>query len=127
MSLDRYSPLTRRLFEDPAHRADSAGAPPGAESVYVDTQGVRLRLNGVGSNGRIERLTFRAFGCPHFLAACEWLCQSLEGKETGALESLKPAEIMQTLSLPVEKTGRILVLEDAAKALHACLAEPSSP
>ncbi len=121
MAGDPYNPLTRELFADPAHAASEAGEPAEGASVYLDRQGVRLRLNGRAENGRILALSFRAYGCPHVVAACEWLCRSLEGKPVSALEAWEPTQIMQTLGLPVEKTGRILVLEDAARELGSCL------
>jgi NifU-like protein involved in Fe-S cluster formation len=124
---DPYSPLTRRLFAEPAHVAPAAGPPASGESVYLDGQGLTVRLNATVAAGRLETLTFRASGCPHFIAACEWLCRHLEGKPVEALDTLKPAEIMQTLGIPVTKTGRILVLEDAVRALGACLGRDQSP
>jgi len=118
---DPYSPLTRKLFADPRHAAENAGEPVTGASVYLEGQGVRVRLNGQVENGVLSGLQFRACGCPHFIAACEWLCRSLAGKPPGVLGACQPTEIMQTLGLPVEKTGRILVLEDAARELGSCL------
>ena len=60
-------------------------------------------------------MRFRAYGCPHVIAACEAsLCADFEGRKPGR----RPTSSIQTrlcerLSVPVEKTGRILVLEDA--------------
>lgn len=127
MAADPYSPLTRRLFAEPAHVAPLAGEPAEGHSTYLASQGLEVRLNATVSAGRLEALTFRAYGCPHFIAACEWLCRHLEGKPVDALDALKPAEIMQTLGIPVTKTGRILVLEDAVRALGACLGRDQSP
>lgn len=126
MSADRYSPLTRKLFADLQHIASEAGEPSAGASVYLDGQGVRLRLSGRVENGALTGLGFRAYGCPHFIAACEWLCRSLDGKAPASLAAWQPAEIMQTLGLPVEKTGRILVLEDAARELGSCLSAAES-
>jgi len=127
MPADPYSPLTRRLFAAPAHVAPAAGEPAAGHSVYLASQGLEIRLNATVRAGGFETLTFRASGCPHFIAASEWLCRYLEGKPVEALDTLKPAEIMQTLGIPVTKTGRILVLEDAVRALGACLGRDQSP
>ncbi|MEM8816763.1 MAG: hypothetical protein AAGE85_13130 [Pseudomonadota bacterium] len=121
MNVDPYSALTRRLFSEHQHRAPLAGEPAAGVSVYMDTQGVQLRLSATATDGVLDTLTFRVCGCPHLIAACEWLCRSLEGKPAAALSDVKPAAIMQTLAIPVAKTGRILVLEDAAAALGAQL------
>ena len=117
MSDDPYSGMVRALFAALDHAAACPGEPSGAVSVYCDGQGVRLRLNAVAADGVLETLSFRARGCPHVLAACEWLCRRLEGGPVAALEEWQPADIMQALSVPVAKTGRILVLEDAVRLL----------
>ena len=117
MSDDPYGGMVRTLFGALDHAAACPGEPSGAASVYCDGQGVRLRLNAVVADGVLETLSFRARGCPHVLAACEWLCRRLEGRPVAALEEIRPADIMQTLSVPVAKAGRILVLEDAVRLL----------
>ncbi len=114
---DPYSTLTRKLFAAPEHVAASGGEPDTGSSVYTEAQGVRIRLSAVVAGGLITELRFRASGCPHVIAACEWLCRSIEGKPVEALGEFKPAAIMQALAVPVAKTGRILVLEDTARAL----------
>ena len=84
-----------------------------------------MELSAEVSDGRLASLRFRAKGCPHLLAAAEALCRDLEGKPVTALETPFGADIMRRLSVPVEKTGRILVLEDVAAALYRQLATAS--
>ena len=123
MAADPYSPLVRRLFATPAHVAGLAGAPGDGRTAFVEGQGVSVRLNAGLTDGDVVDLRFRARGCPHFLAACEWLCQRYSGKPLSELDVFKPAEIMQTLAIPAAKSARILVLEDAVRALRACPGE----
>jgi len=66
-------------------------------------------------------LRFRARGCPHLIAACEAFCAAFEGREVDALLEFTAGDLMQRLPVPVEKTGRILVLEDAVRALGKSL------
>ena len=113
MSDDPYSPLVRSLFADPRH----AGGPSGAFAVEVNEQGVRIRLSAERNNGEIGSLSFLAWGCPHLIAACECACADYEGRPVEALEQFRANDIMQKLSVPVEKTTRILVLEDAVRSL----------
>ncbi len=127
MGADPYSPLVRKLFAAPAHVAASAGVPDDADTAFVEGQGVSIRLNASARDGDVVDLRFRARGCPHFLAACEWLCQRYSGRAVTELDVFKPAEIMQTLSIPAAKSARILVLEDAVRALRACPGEDSPP
>lgn len=73
-----------------------------------------------GIHGRtIARMAYRVRGCPHLIAALELVCTTLEGQPVTGLENLDSADITQELSIPAEKTGRILLLEDALAALWA--------
>lgn len=113
MSADPYSPLVRRYFTGAAHAGDLNDA----ETVDIDEQGVQIRLAATSADGNIQALAFRAWGCPHVIAACESFCTEFEGKPLESLLGFRAADIMQKLSVPVEKTGRILVLEDAVRSL----------
>jgi NifU-like protein involved in Fe-S cluster formation len=113
MSADPYSPLVRRYFAGAAHSGDLNDA----ETVDIDEQGVQIRLAATYADGKILALAFRAWGCPHVIAACEGFCAEFEGKPLVSLGGFRAADIMQKLSVPVEKTGRILVLEDAVRSL----------
>lgn len=126
MSDDPYGGMVRTLFAALDHAAAEPGEPSGSASVYCEGQGIRLRLNAIAADGVLETLSFRVRGCPHVLAACEWLCRRLEGRPVGALDELQPADIMQALSVPVAKTGRILVLEDAVRLLARKIAEQAA-
>jgi NifU-like protein involved in Fe-S cluster formation len=114
---DPYSRRVRELFAAPVH----AGNIDGAVSAYVDDQGVRLRLAAVAEGGTVRRLAFRAYGCPHVIAAAEAFCAAHEGGPESALLEFEAAGLIQELSVPKEKTGRILVLEDAVRALGRSL------
>jgi len=113
MSADPYSSLVRQYFAAAAHAGDLNDA----ETADVEEQGVRIRLAATHVNGKILALAFRAWGCPHVIAACEGFCAEFEGKPVASLGEFRAADIMQKLSVPVEKTGRILVLEDAVRSL----------
>ena len=113
MNSDPYSEKVRALFGDPAH----AGVIEDAVSVEIEDQGVRIALFAVVTATTLERLGFLAWGCPHLIAAAEGFCRDFEGKQPADLLEFSSADLMQSLSVPVEKTGRILVLEDAARSL----------
>ena len=113
MSADPYSAKVRELFAAPAHAGDIADG----EAVYVANRDVRLRLCAQADGGRIAALRFRAWGCPHVIAAAEAVCSALEGQPVTDLENYAVADVMQKLPVPVEKTGRILVIEDAVRSL----------
>ena len=60
----------------------------------------------------------QAFGCPHTLDVADWLSQQVRGRARGALPPGKPPDWAASRSVPVEKLGRLLVIEDA---LRGCL------
>jgi len=113
MTSDPYGDRVRELFADLAHSGDLADAP----HVCVDDQGVRIALAASLEDGVLEALRFRAWGCPHVLAAAESFCRDYEGRPCSDLLEFRSAELMQTLPVPTEKLGRILVLEDAVRSL----------
>lgn len=118
---DPYSKQVRALFRAPAH----AGRADGGVEARVDDQGVRIRLSMLARDGRVETARFQAWGCPHLLAACEAFCAGAEGRELADLRGYSAAALMQSLAIPVEKTGRILVLEDAVRSLGAATSAPN--
>lgn len=118
-----YSERVRDYFAAPAHAGDLERG----TAVDIDAQGVRLRLSAVVSNGTVESMRFRAFGCPHTIAAAEAACAVLEGSPAGALLEFSTSGLMEELCIPIEKTGRILVLEDAVRSLGAKLAIVAGP
>jgi NifU-like protein involved in Fe-S cluster formation len=63
---------------------------------------------------------FQARGCPHTLATASWLATQLAGRRRCAVQPGSPREWAQALGVPVEKLGRLLLIEDA---LHAALAQ----
>ena len=110
---DPYGERVRELFANPAH----AGQIEDVVCAGVDDQGVRVELSARCREDRLETLRFRAWGCPHFLAAAEAFCREYEGSDYARLAGFDAAEIMQSLPVPTEKTGRVLVLEDAVRLL----------
>ena len=117
MSADPYSAAVRELFASPTH----TGLVAGGTAVLAEDQGVRVEFSASVDQGRISTLRFRAWGCPHLIAAAEWVCQHYEGGPVQALEIFPSARIMDDLAVPTEKTGRILVLEDAVQSLGRSL------
>ena len=123
MSTDPYSARVRQLFESPQH----AGALDGASSAAVDDQGIRISLFASTAQGKVSALRFLAWGCPHVIAAAEEFCAGFEGKPVSALLEFSASDLMQSLSVPVQKSGRILVLEDAVRALGSVVRAASDP
>ncbi|MDX1498678.1 MAG: hypothetical protein R3176_02195 [Woeseiaceae bacterium] len=119
MSADPYSPEVRRLFA----AAEHARIPPGGAVVRQDADGVSIELGARASAGRLEQMGFRAYGCPHVIAAAEAVCGRFEGRPVASLAEFAVGELMQSLAVPAEKTGRLLVLEDAVRMLMHALGQ----
>ena len=111
--MDPYNPNIRELFLNTSHAGDANGGVIG----YFDDQGIRITLSAIVAAGDITSMRFRAWGCPHVIAAAEAVCRHYEGRPSEDLEEFSTDQIMQDLAIPVEKTGRILVLEDAVRSL----------
>ena len=121
MTTDPYSARVRARFAAPDH----AGVAAAGRSVLVEDQDVRVQLSAEVDRDRIRTMRFKAWGCPHTIAAAEAACAALEGEPVGALLEFSARDLMEYLSVPVEKTGRILVLEDAVRSLgHRFRDEP---
>ena len=118
---DPYSEQVRTLFGETAH----AGVLDGAATAFVDDQGVRVQLSADINDESITAMRFQAWGCPHVIAAAEAVCAGYEGRAVSDLDVFSAAELMQSLAVPTEKSGRILVIEDAVRALGAAIREAS--
>ena len=117
MTDNPYNPAVRECFASPEH----AGSAAGGAVAYFEDQGVRIRLTANVSAGLITELRFLVWGCPHVIAATEIFCRQFEGRPAAELEQFETAQIMQHLAVPVEKTGRIIVLEDTVRSLRSAI------
>ena len=75
---------------------------------------VRFHLLVAGDTVKDAR--FQALGCPHTLDVARWLCGELPGRTRAALVPGTPGEWARVRAVPVEKLGRLLVVEDALRA-----------
>jgi cysteine desulfurase len=94
-----------------AGRAVSGEAGAQSEGTWV-----RFQLLLEGDN--VKEARFKAFACPHTMDTARWLCQQLRGRTRADLIPGAPAQWARACAVPVEKLGRLLVVEDA---LRACL------
>lgn len=113
MSADPYNSRVHEYFSNPEH---SGEVPDGAVG-YFEDQGIRIQLSAKVADGSISAMRFRAWACPHVIAAAEVTCRRFEGGPVAELEQFSTAQIMKDLAVPIEKTGRILVLEDTVRSL----------
>jgi NifU-like protein involved in Fe-S cluster formation len=74
---------------------------------------VWVRFQVQVTDERIQAVRFQVFGCPHTVAAASWVAEWLDGKAADALTRLDVREVSQVLSVPLEKMGKLLRIEDA--------------
>jgi NifU-like protein involved in Fe-S cluster formation len=112
--------MVRELFA----RLDGAGSLEAAPGTVLRGEAgqesgevwVRLHLR-VHADTVIEA-RFQALGCPHTLATASWLAMQLAGRKRLEAQPGSPHTWAESLQVPVEKLGRLLLIEDA---LHAAL------
>lgn len=111
-----YNRLVLEHFRQPRH----VGSFPSGPGIIQGKAGSRaagaeivvsLRLEA----GRVAAVRFQAFGCPHFLAAASLATERLRGLAVADLAGWQAREIGDLLDFPVEKRGRLLILEDAVR------------
>ncbi len=119
MNSDPYNAQVRDYFARPEHAGDVSGTD--AAVAFFEDQGMRIRLSAEIAREHIKALRFRARGCPHVIAAAEAFCRRFEGCPVAELAKFNTGQLMRDLAVPVEKTGRILVLEDTVRSLRAAI------
>lgn len=74
---------------------------------------------------RIAEARFRAFGCPHLVAAASWLSEWLCGADREALMAWNWQEVAEALDVPPAKYGRLLLLQDALREVAGNWPDPT--
>lgn len=113
-----YSPRVRELFNHLQHAGTLSAAPQVlSASEGSREQGASVTLFIEVRDARIQTIRFQAYGCPHFLAACESLAQWLEGRAVNELSRWRWREAEVELVVPASKRSRLLVLEEVVTQL----------
>ncbi len=102
--LRTLSPASEPATTGPGEVVGEAGGP--SQEVWV-----RFRLTVW--NGSVKSALFKAYGCPHTLSVTAWVAERLRGRSRADLAPGTPAEWADALAVPVEKLGRLLVVQDA--------------
>ncbi len=121
-----YSELTHRYFD----RAPLAGTLDGpriatgaaggrAQGVWVQFQ---LQLESGAPDGPlVAQARFLAFGCPHVIAVAAWIAEQAVGRPARPDLPHSPEALRRLFDAPVEKLGRLFVVEDAWIAAVAAI------
>jgi cysteine desulfurase len=79
-------------------------------------QDVWIRFHLLVADNVVKEARFQAYGCPHTLAVAAWMAKTLPGRHREALQPGNPREWATEHAVPVEKLGRLLLVEDALRA-----------
>jgi NifU-like protein involved in Fe-S cluster formation len=122
-----YNELTLRYFETvpaagvlaaPGILRGAAGILRGAAGDRAHGTWVQFDLRAPG--GVIQEARFLAFGCPHTIAVAAWVAEHAVGCGLQAALPESVAQLRERFAVPVEKLGRLLVIEDAWVAAVRC-------
>ena len=117
MSTTPYLPQVVELFQ----RLPFAGRMEAGPGIFTGSagdpsHGTEVRFWLKCQDGRIQAVSFQAYGCPHTLAAASWIAHQVRGMALPDVRRRDWLEAEQALGVPPEKRGRLLVIEDALKA-----------
>lgn len=114
----RYGLEVRRRMAELSAVGDLAPAEGVAQARAGDREmGAEVVLQLRVRGARAAEIRFRAFGCPHFIAAASWLTDRMRGATRGEFANWDWHEAAVALEVPPAKYGRLLVLQDAVRAL----------
>jgi len=120
---DPLSELARGYFDVLPHAGSLAQSDAEEGSTVIRgeagsvAQGTWVRFHLEVAGGTVKDALFQAYGCPHTLAVTAWVTEQLPGRPREALLPGQPSEWLAKLAVPVEKLGRLLIVEDALQAV----------
>jgi len=123
-----YNELTMRYFMSDALAGVLSGPDTHRGAAGSRAQGTWVQFDvkadvgaevgaGVAGSGTIVAARFLAFACPHTIAVSAWIAAHAVGLPVNA--SVRPAlpssvvELSERFDVPLEKRGRLLIIEDA--------------
>lgn len=114
---EAYNPLVRELFF--GMKAASIPEPAGGEWVVGEAGSIEIgtwvRFALHLQRGRVTETRFKAYGCPHTLAATAWFAGQMREKALTDVLAKGVQEVVRQLEVPPEKLGRLLIVEDALR------------
>jgi hypothetical protein len=108
-----YNELTRSYFESVANVGELEGPGVFRGAAGNREQGTWVQFDLRINDGAVSEARFLAFACPHTIAVAAWLAeQAVGGQVKPVLPESVPA-LRDRFAVPVEKMGRLLIIEDA--------------
>jgi NifU-like protein involved in Fe-S cluster formation len=108
-----YNELTRNYFETAANAGKLMG--PGVFRGVAGhrAQGTWVQFDLQIRAGAVVAAKFLAFACPHCIAVSAWLTEQAIGQQVKPVLPESVQALRERFAVPVEKMGRLLIIEDA--------------
>ena len=108
-----YSELTQRYFEAAAGVGVLIGPDVYRGAAGSRAQGTWVQFDVQSNAGIIQTARFLAFGCPHTIAVSAWVTEHGVGPAARAALPEGVQQLSERFGVPLEKRGRLLIIEDA--------------
>jgi NifU-like protein involved in Fe-S cluster formation len=117
----KYNEMTRRYFDSPPGVGELSGPGVFRGAAGDRGQGIWVQFDLECESATLRAARFLAFACPHTIAVSAWLAEQFVGKGLTRTLPESVQELRDRFAVPVEKMGRLLIIEDAwlAAALAA--------
>jgi hypothetical protein len=108
-----YNEMTHRYFTTAPNAGELAGSGVFRGAAGNREQGTWVQFDLQIHARAVVAARFLAFACPHTVAACAWLAEQAVGKPLRPSLPESVQALLARFAMPVEKTGRLLIIEDA--------------
>ena len=108
-----YNEITRRYFESPANVGELSGPGVFRGAAGKREAGTWVQFDLQCVSGTLRAARFLAFACPHTIAVSAWLAEQSVGRALMRTLPETLQELRARFDVPVDKMGRLLIIEDA--------------
>ena len=108
-----YNEATQRYFETAPGAGVLGGPGTFRGAAGSRAHGTWVQFDVQVNAGVIQTARFLAFGCPHTIAVSAWVAEQGVGPLLTAALPHSVQELSDRFAVPVEKRGRLLIIEDA--------------
>lgn len=108
-----YNDLTRKYFESAPNAGELAGPGVFRGAAGNRVEGAWVQFDLQISTGTVSEAKFLALACPHVIAVSAWLAEQAVGRPVQPRLPESVPALRDRFAVPVEKTGRLLIIEDA--------------
>jgi NifU-like protein involved in Fe-S cluster formation len=108
-----YNELTRHYFESAANAGEIRGRGVFRGAAGNHAQGTWVQFDLQIKAGTVSAAKFLAFACPHTIAVAAWLAEQAVGRNVVPQLPQSVQALRDRFAVPVEKMGRLLIIEDA--------------